>query len=152
MAATLVSAARARRRARRRPAALFARRALLLVRLLRMGKPSGIARADAVPDRARQEAVVVLGQRKLFQRALPGVMHALIFWGFIALFPTIVMAMIAIVDREATLPWLGEQEWFALLADVFAVLVLVGVAIGAVDPEGRAPRRASRAATSARRT
>ena len=107
---------------------MFARRAHLLVRLLRMGKPSGIARADAIPERARQEAVVVLGQRKLFQRALPGVMHALIFWGFIVLFPTIVMAMIAIVDREATLPWLGEQEWFALLADVFAVLVLVGVA------------------------
>jgi Fe-S oxidoreductase len=107
---------------------LFARRARLLVRLLRMGKPPGIARADALPDRVRQEAVVVLGQRKLLQRALPGVMHALIFWGFIVLLPTIVMAMIAIVDREATLPWLGGQEWFALLSDVFAVLVLVGVA------------------------
>jgi Fe-S oxidoreductase len=108
--------------------ALFTRRARLLVRLLQMGKPPGIARDDAVPDRVRQEAVVVLGQRKLLQRALPGVMHALIFWGFLVLFPTIVMAMIAIVDREATLPWLGSQEWFALLADVFAVLVLVGVA------------------------
>ena len=127
MAATLASAA-ALAAALGVAGAVFARRAHLLVRLLRMGKPSGIARADAIPDRARQEAVVVLGQRKLFQRALPGVMHALIFWGFIVLFPTIVMAMIAIVDREATLPWLGEQEWFALLADVFAVLVLVGVA------------------------
>jgi Fe-S oxidoreductase len=107
---------------------LFTRRARLLVRLLQMGKPPGIERSDAVPDRVRQEAVVVLGQRKLLQRALPGVMHALIFWGFIVLFPTIVMAMIAIVDREATLPWLGGQEWFALLSDVFAVLVLVGVA------------------------
>jgi Fe-S oxidoreductase len=107
---------------------LFTRRARLLVRLLQMGKSPGIERSDAVPDRLRQEAVVVLGQRKLLQRALPGVMHALIFWGFIVLFPTIVMAMIAIVDREATLPWLGGQEWFALLSDVFAVLVLVGVA------------------------
>ncbi len=107
---------------------LFARRTRLLVGLLRMGRPPGIARDDAVPERVRQEAVVVLGQRKLLQRALPGVMHALIFWGFIVLFPTIVMAMIAIVDRDATLPWLGGQEWFALLADVFAVLVLVGVA------------------------
>ena len=35
------------------PATLFARRALLLVRLLRMGKPPGIERADAVPDRMR---------------------------------------------------------------------------------------------------
>jgi Fe-S oxidoreductase len=127
MAATLASAA-ALAAALAVAATLFTRRARLLVRLLRMGKPPGIARDDAVPDRVRQEAVVVLGQRKLLQRAVPGAMHALIFWGFIVLFPTIVMAMIAIVDREATLPWLGGQEWFALLADVFAVLVLVGVA------------------------
>ena len=70
----------------------------------------------------------MLGQRKLLQRLVPGLMHAFIFWGFIVLFPTIVMAMIAVVDRDATLPWLGEQGWFALLVDVFAVLVLVGVA------------------------
>ena len=54
-------------------------------------------------------------------------MHAAIFWGFLVLFPTIVMAMIGAVDREATLPWLGHQGWFALLVDVFAVLVLAGV-------------------------
>ena len=127
MAGTLASAA-ALAAALAVAGTLFARRARLLVRLLRMGRPPGIARDDAVRDRVRQEAVVVLGQRKLLQRALPGVMHALIFWGFIVLFPTIVMAMIDIVDRDATLPWLGGQEWFALLADVFAVLVLVGVA------------------------
>jgi Fe-S oxidoreductase len=127
MAASLVSAA-ALAAALIVAGTLFTRRARLLVRLLQMGKPPGIERSDAVPDRVRQEAVVVLGQRKLLQRALPGVMHALIFWGFIVLFPTIVMAMLAIVDREATLPWLGGQEWFALLSDVFAVLVLVGVA------------------------
>ncbi len=71
----------------------------------------------------------MLGQRKLFQRLVPGLMHAFIFWGFLALFPTIVIAMIGIVDRESTLPWLGEQGWFALLVDIFAVLVLVGVGI-----------------------
>ena len=54
-------------------------------------------------------------------------MHAFIFWGFIVLFPTIIMAMIAVVDRDATLPWLGHQGWFAFLVDLFAVLVLLGV-------------------------
>ena len=39
-------------------------------------------------------------------------MHAFIFWGFLVLFPTIVMAMIAAVDQHATLPWLGHQGWF----------------------------------------
>ena len=51
---------------------LFARRVLLLTRLVRMGQASGIERRDDVPDRLRSEAVVVLGQRKLLQRLVPG--------------------------------------------------------------------------------
>jgi Fe-S oxidoreductase len=104
---------------------LFARRALLLVRLVRMAKPSD--RSGEVPARLRNEAVIALGQRKLLQRLVPGLMHAFIFWGFIVLLPTIVMAMIAIADRGATIAWLGRQGWFALLVDVFCVLVLAGV-------------------------
>jgi Fe-S oxidoreductase len=72
----------------------------------------------------------VLGQRKLFQQLVPGALHAVIFWGFLVLFPTIVIAMIGAVDRHSTLPWLGRQGWFAFMVDLFAVLVLVGV-IGA---------------------
>jgi Fe-S oxidoreductase len=71
--------------------------------------------------------VIVLGQKKLLHRLVPGLMHAFIFWGFLVLFPTIVMAMIGAVSRGSTLPWLGHQHWFELLVDVFAVLVLVGV-------------------------
>ena len=71
----------------------------------------------------------MLGQKKLLQRLLPGVMHALIFWGFLVLFPTIVMAMIAAVNREWSLPWLGSQGWFMALVDVFIVCVLVGIAL-----------------------
>ncbi len=104
---------------------LFARRALLLFSLVRMGRP--VARGGDVPMRVRNEAVVVLGQRKLFQRLVPGLVHAFIFWGFLVLFPTIVMALLGVIDREWTIPWLGRQGWFALLADVFCVLVLVGV-------------------------
>jgi Fe-S oxidoreductase len=122
-------------------AVLFTRRAQLLLRLLRMGKPAGIDRTDEPPRRVRQEAVVVLGQRKLLQRLLPGLMHAFIFWGFIVLLPTIVMAMIGIVDRGSTLPWLGHQGWFALLVDVFTVLVLLGVVTGAWIRKVLRPRR-----------
>jgi Fe-S oxidoreductase len=95
------------------------------VDLVRLGKP--VDRAGDVSERVRNEAVIVVGQRKLLQRLVPGLMHAAIFWGFLVLFPTIVMAMIGAVDREATLPWLGHQGWFALLVDVFATLVLLGV-------------------------
>jgi Fe-S oxidoreductase len=95
------------------------------VGLVRLGKP--VERTGDTPRRVRNEAEIVLGQRKLFQRLGPGLMHAAIFWGFIVLFPTIVIAMIGAVDRDATFPWLGHQGWFALLVDLFAVLVLLGV-------------------------
>src|SRR5581483_5789387 len=82
---------------------LFARRAWLLWRLVRLGKP--VERFDDLPARVRAEAEIVLGQRKLFQRLVPGAMHAAIFWGFLVLLPTILIAMIGAVDRESTLPW-----------------------------------------------
>jgi Fe-S oxidoreductase len=105
--------------------ALFGRRALTLYRLVRMGKPA--ARFGDVPRRVRAEAVVVVGQSKLLQRVGPGLMHAAIFWGFLVLLPTIVIAMIGAVDPHSTLPWLGTQGWYALLVDLFAALVLGGV-------------------------
>jgi len=104
---------------------LFARRASLLYRIVRAGKPA--PRFGDLPARTRAEAVVVVGQSKLLQRLGPGLMHAVIFWGFLVLFPTIVIAMIGAVDPRKTLPWLGAQGWYALMVDVFAVLVLCGV-------------------------
>jgi Fe-S oxidoreductase len=70
----------------------------------------------------------VFGQRKLFQKAIPGLMHAFIFWGFLILLPTIAEAMLAAIDRDWTLPYLGHAAWFAFLQDLFASLVVVGVA------------------------
>ncbi len=118
---------------------LFGRRVLQIYRLIRSGRPT--ARFDDVPARVRNEAVVVIGQRKMFQRAVPGIMHAAIFWGFLVLFPTIVMAMIGAVDPHATLPWLGSQGWFAFLADLFAVLVFAGVVTAVVIRKIQRPPR-----------
>ncbi len=119
--------------------ALFTRRAWSLYRLLRSGKP--VARFDNVPARARAEATVVIGQSKLLQRLLPGLMHAAIFWGFLVLLPTIVIAMIGAVDAHSTLPWLGAQGWYALVVDVFAVLVLIGVITAFVIRKIQRPAR-----------
>jgi Fe-S oxidoreductase len=118
---------------------LFGRRAFLLFRLVRSGKPA--ARFGDVPARAKAEAVVVVGQSKLLQRLLPGAMHAAIFWGFLVLFPTIVIAMIGAVDPHATLPWLGAQGWYALLVDIFALLVLMGVITAFVIRKVQRPKR-----------
>jgi Fe-S oxidoreductase len=118
---------------------LFGRRAWLLFRLVRAGKPA--ARFGDVPARAKAEAVVVVGQSKLLQRLLPGLMHAAIFWGFLVLFPTILIAMIGAVDPHATLPWLGAQGWYALLVDVFALLVLLGVITAFAIRKVQRPKR-----------
>jgi len=73
------------------------------------------------------EAEIVLGQRKLLQRLVPGLMHAFIFWGFIVLFPTIVLAAIDVAGGGEHTPL-----WYRDVADVFAVLVLAGVATAVV--------------------
>jgi Fe-S oxidoreductase len=105
---------------------LFVRRALFLVRLVRQGKP--VDRSADVPQRVRNEAVIVFGQRKLLQRLVPGLMHAFIFWGFLVLFPTIVAAAIAAVDKHFEIP----ATWFGDLVDVFVLLVLAGVVTAVV--------------------
>jgi Fe-S oxidoreductase len=96
-----------------------------LTQLLRAAQPT--TRSGDTERRARNELTIVLGQRKLLQRLGPGLTHAFIFWGFLVLLPTIVIAMIGIIDKHATFPWLGHQGWYAAMVDVFAVLVLVGV-------------------------
>jgi Fe-S oxidoreductase len=97
--------------------------------------------------RVGNETSIVLGQRKLLQRLGPGLVHAFIFWGFVVLFPTIFLAIAAIVERGDPLPsgsplgWLERQGWYALLVDVFAVLVLVGVLAAFGIRKVQRPRR-----------
>jgi Fe-S oxidoreductase len=94
-----------------------------------------------VPLRVKNEATIVLGQRKLFQRLVPGAMHALIFWGFLVLFPTIVMAGIGAVDRHASFPWLGRQGWYMAMVDVFILAVLAGIVVAVWIRKVLRPRR-----------
>jgi Fe-S oxidoreductase len=104
---------------------LFVRRVRLRYSLVRNARPTG--REAVTPDRFGRELTHVLGQGKLLQKLGPGVMHAFIFWGFIVLLPTILEAAVAIVDRESSLPILGDAAWYAYLSDVFATLVAIGV-------------------------
>jgi len=107
--------------------ALFARRARLLTRLVSLGRP--IDRHGDIDRRVAREAGQVLGQRKLFQRALPGLMHAFIFWGFLVLLTTIVEALGQAIEPGFALPLIGHGGWLGLLQDVFAALVLAGIGI-----------------------
>jgi Fe-S oxidoreductase len=101
---------------------------------VRQAKPNN--RPADVPLRIKNEVEIVLGQRKLLKRLVPGLMHAFIFWGFIVLFPTIILAAIDVAGGHV-----GTPEWYRVLADVFAVLVLAGVATAVVIRKVVRPQR-----------
>jgi Fe-S oxidoreductase len=106
---------------------IFVRRTRLLTSLVNLGRP--VDRGGDVGRRAARETRQVLGQRKLFQRALPGFMHAFIFWGFLVLLTTIVEALGQAIEPDFALPLVGHVGALGLVQDVFAGLVLVGIAI-----------------------
>ena len=106
---------------------LFMLRAWTLFRTVRLGRP--VNRLYDLPKRVEHETVVVFGQRKLLQRIGPGLMHAFIFWGFLILLTTIIEVFGEIFDRHFAIPWIGRSGWLGLVQDVFAGLVLVGLAM-----------------------
>jgi Fe-S oxidoreductase len=106
--------------------AAFTRRAGQLVALLRLGTDD-----DRWPKdwwrKIKDQLVVVFGQRKLLQWGIPGVMHFLIFWGFVILFTTIVESFGAFYQEGFHLPLVGRWGPLAALQDTFMVAVLIGV-------------------------
>jgi Fe-S oxidoreductase len=118
---------------------LAVRRARLLTRLVRLGRP--VDRAGDVPTRVAREGTEVLAQRKLFQRPVPGLMHALIFWGFLVLLTTILEVTGQLIDPAFELPLIGETAWLGLVQDLFAFGVLVGISIAVWIRVVRGPER-----------
>ncbi len=118
---------------------LFSRRAYLLYRLVRLGRP--VKRFDDLPKRVEQEATVVLGQRKLLQRFGPGIMHAFIFWGFLILLTTIAEAVGEVFNRTFAIPLIGRSGGLGLIQDVFTVLVIVGIEMAVYYRKIKRPER-----------
>lgn len=118
---------------------LAAQRARLLTRLVRAGRR--VERRTDLPVRLAREGTRVLGQRKLFQRAVPGLMHALIFWGFLVLLTTILEVGGQVIDPAFELPWIGGSAGLGLIQDVFAAGVLVGIALALAIRLGQRPER-----------
>jgi Fe-S oxidoreductase len=130
--------------------AIAGRRLWWLKRLAFSGQPAP-ERVEAVrshPGRdAATEATEVLGQRKLLKWTVPGVAHALTFWGFTVLLLTIIESYGDLFSRTFALPWIGHWAFIGFIEDLFAVAVLAGLITFAVirlrsDPhrEGRRSR------------
>jgi Fe-S oxidoreductase len=130
--------------------ALAGHRLWWLYRVARSGQPAPerIASVRAHPGRdVGTEATEVVGQRKLLQWSVPGVAHALTFWGFTVLLLTILETYGDLFSRSFAIPWIGHSPVLGFIEDLFAVGVLAGIITFAVirlrhDPkrEGRASR------------
>jgi Fe-S oxidoreductase/nitrate reductase gamma subunit len=101
------------------------------IRLWRAGGPE--ARFDHVPQRLKLVALHALGQVRTLSQAYPGIMHATIFWGLLALFMGTVLAT---VDYDITLPLLHAKllkGTFYLLyetvLDLFGLFFVVGLGL-----------------------
>jgi len=107
------------------------KRLSFLVRLVRSGKPA-VGRLLDTPKRVQAEAFEVLGQRKLLKWTVPGLAHVFAFWGFLVLTLTILETYGALFDADFHIPLVGTWPVVGFAEDLFAVLVLVGIATFAV--------------------
>ncbi len=109
--------------------AVFAHGLWQRVQLWRAGRPEN--RFDRIPERVKLVAKHALGQVRTLSQAYPGVMHAIMFWGFLALFMGTVLATI---DYDITLPLFGVKllrGWFYLfyetVLDLFGLFFVIGL-------------------------
>lgn len=91
----------------------------------RKGRPD--ARLDAIGDRASEFVVQTLGQKKTLQDRKPGMMHALIFFGFLGLF---IGTDVIAVEEDFTIPLLGPDAGKILVGDYYRAYETILDAIG----------------------
>lgn len=99
-------------------------------RLLLAARPA--SRLDRIPERIRRALVYGLGQKKFFTGEQPaGIMHALVFWGFVVLIIQVVILFGRTFDAGWELPGFGPDQLlgppFLIARDLVEAVVIVGV-------------------------
>ncbi len=123
--------------------AIAGRRFFWLFRLISAGQPAPDRFKD-LGKRLKAEAVEVGGQRKLFKWTVPGVAHAMTFWGFTILLLTIIEAYGDLFQRNFHIPLIGQTAVVGFLEDFFAVSVLVALCVFTVIRFQHSPKRENR--------
>jgi Fe-S oxidoreductase len=127
--------------------ALAGRRVWWLYRLARSGQPAPerfeMVRKNPGGD-VKSQATEVFGQRKLLKWSVPGVAHALTFWGFIVLILTIIEAYGDLFSRRFAIPGIGHWAAIGFIEDLFAVAVLAGIAAFGIIRLRANPKREGR--------
>ncbi|NTW97341.1 MAG: 4Fe-4S dicluster domain-containing protein [Oscillochloris sp.] len=86
----------------------------------RKGRPE--ARISQIPARATEFLVQLFGQKKVLRDRRPGSMHALIFFGFLALF---IGTDVIAVEEDFSVPLMGEQAGKILVGGYYQSFELV---------------------------
>jgi Fe-S oxidoreductase len=120
----------------------------------RRGKPE--ARIDHLPARAREFLFQVFGQKRVLRERKPGSMHALIFFGFLALF---IGTDIIAVEEDFTVPLLGPDagkilagsfyQSYEFILDTLGLVFLIGLSWAAVRRYRIRPERLDNRRTDA---
>src|SRR5438445_10178243 len=90
-------------------------------------------RLDRLPDRVRGFVVYVLAQARLLRWPYAGVLHALIFWGFVVLLTAIVQAIVEALWQGFQFQNLPGSGAIAFLQDLFFLLVECGIVMALVN-------------------
>jgi Fe-S oxidoreductase len=112
-----------------------------LVELMRQSRRPD-RRGGDVPGRVRAFFVNVLGQGRLLRWPYAGVLHALIFWGFLVLLTAIAQGIVealVVGVRLDTIPVIAPV--LAHLQDLFCVLALTGVLLALINRLAIRPAR-----------
>jgi Fe-S oxidoreductase len=117
----------------------FAIRARRLYRLLRLGPNEN--RFDHIPLRLLGVAKYVGLHTRMFRNLYSGILHFFIFYGFVVLLTAIIQAFGEGLYPSFSLAWIGGNTWLAFLQDLFGALVLVGVAMAAINRVVIRPRQ-----------
>ncbi len=85
-------------------------------------------RFDKPWERVKRVLVVALGQSKLFRDLKAGILHSLIFWGFLLFLFAVVEALIQGFYSPFSLSFLGPvYSAITIVQDIFGVLVVLSV-------------------------
>ncbi|MGH9305814.1 MAG: (Fe-S)-binding protein [Acidimicrobiales bacterium] len=114
-----------------------------LYRLIASGAPAP-DRWKGVTKKVYAELTEVIGQRKMFQRTVPGVAHAVTFWGFIILMATILEAFGSLFTNTFAIPIIGHGAWLGFLEDFFSAAILISLAVFAAIRLTQSPSRIER--------
>lgn len=106
--------------------ALFAYSGKRILDLLKIGKPDN--RFDNIGLRIKNVIVIAIAQSKLFRDPVAGIVHALIFWGFVLFISAVVESFIQGFFPGFTFAFLGPLfSIMTITQDVFGVLVILSV-------------------------